>query len=180
MRAIYFLFLLAVFITSIFFSCSLPEPDIAFRLKNRRQTIDSIIAKGGYPSHFVAVLNEHQDINCYYQLFHDNSNSLAKASETYTRNNKTSDTTFVYYFDEDEKTIAFQVKITVNNDSIFNSVTAFYNRDMDVIRKEYATIDNCDTPVDGKDSLSIDLTLYSIPPDVAAFALQKKIILQND
>ena len=69
MRATDFLFLLAVFITSTFSSCSLPEPDIAFRLKNRRLAIDSIIAKGGYPSHFVAVLNENQDINCYYQLF---------------------------------------------------------------------------------------------------------------
>ncbi|GAB6122802.1 hypothetical protein JCM30204_39510 [Dysgonomonas termitidis] len=105
---------------------------------------------------------------------------MARASETYTRNNKTSDTTFVYYFDEHENTIAFQVKIAANNDSIFNSVTAFYNRDMDVIRKEYATIDNCDIPVNGTDSLSIDLTAYKIPPNVSTFAQRKKIILQND
>ncbi|MFC4676095.1 hypothetical protein [Dysgonomonas termitidis] len=180
MRRNFCLFFCAIFIISIFSSCSLPEPDIALRLKNRKQAIDSIIAKGECPSHFVAVLTESQEINCYYQLFHDDSNGLARASETYTRNNKTSDTTFVYYFDEHENTIAFQVKIAANNDSIFNSVTAFYNRDMDVIRKEYATIDNCDIPVNGTDSLSIDLTAYKIPPNVSTFAQRKKIILQND
>ncbi|MDR1504881.1 MAG: hypothetical protein LBT43_20725, partial [Prevotella sp.] len=100
--------------------------------------------------------------------------------ETYTWNNAASDTTFVYYFDEDEHTFAFQVKVAMDGDSLFNSVTAFYNKNMEMVMKEYATIDNCDLPLEGKDSLFIDLTTYSIPPDVSAFAQRKKIILQND
>lgn len=180
MRDTDFLFLMAVFITSTFSSCLLPEPDIAFRLRNQKQTIDSNIANGICASHSVAVLNQNQDINCYYQLYQDKTKGLMKVSETYTRNNATSDTTFVYYFDEDEYTFAFQVKVAIGSDSLFNSVTAFYNKNMEMVIKEYATIDNCDIPLIGKDSLFIDLTAYSIPPDVSTFTQHKKIILQND
>ncbi|SBW06077.1 hypothetical protein [uncultured Dysgonomonas sp.] len=171
---------MAVFITSTFSSCSFSDPEIASRLKNRKQTIDSNIANGTCASHSVAVLNQNQDINCYYQLYQDKSKSLMKVSETYTRNNTSSDTTFVYYFDENEYTFAFQVKVAMGSDSLFSSVTAFYNKNMEMVMKEYATIDNCDISVEGKDSILIDLTAYSIPPDVITFAQQKKIILQND
>ena len=180
MRDTDFLFLMAVFITSTFSSCSFSDPEIALRLKNRKQTIDNNIANGICVSHSVAVLNQNQDINCYYQLYQDKTKGLMKVSETYTRNNATSDTTFVYYFDEDEYTFAFQVKVAIGSDSLFNSVTAFYNKDMEMVMKEYATIDNCDIPLIGKDSLFIDLTAYSIPPDVSTFTQHKKIILQND
>lgn len=180
MRASDSLFLMAVFITSTFSSCSLPEPDIAFRLRNQKQTIDSNIANSICVSHSVAVLNQNQDINCYYQLYQDKTKDLMKVSETYTWNNAASDTTFVYYFDEDEHTFAFQVKVAMDGDSLFNSVTAFYNKNMEMVMKEYATIDNCDLPLEGKDSLFIDLTTYNIPPNVSTFAQRKKIILQND
>ena len=180
MRATYNFFFFATFITCSFLSCSFSDPEIAPKLKDRKQTIDRNIADGTCASHSVAVLNHNQDIDRYYQLFHDKAKSLMKASETYTCKKGTSDTIFVYYFDENEYTFAFQVKIATGSDSLFNSVTAFYNKDMEMIMKEYAMIDNCDLLIDGTDSLSIDLTAYNIPPDVTTFAQTKKIILQSD
>ena len=71
------------------------------------------------------------------------------------------------------------MKVTIYTDSLFNSATAFYNRDKAIIAKEHATVDNCDIPMSKIDSLTVDFAQFHIPADVRTFVKEKKILLRN-
>lgn len=174
-------YLTLIFVLFFLSSCSnmVPEPDLHLRLKGQKQTINSIISNGEVLPHSVAALNKDQEIDSFYQLYQNGENNLLKVSETHLRDSEPSDTTLVYYFDKYENLFAFQVKVTLSNDSLYNSATAFYDNYMEIVSQEYATIDNCDTPMDGTDTLSVDFTKYHLPTDVKTFAKEKKIILRN-
>lgn len=163
------------------YSCSafIPEPDMDLRLKSQKLGIDTCIANGEASSLSVTTLNKDQEIHTFFQLFQNGANNLIKASETYVLDDIPSDTTYVYYFDNNERIFAFQVKIAIHSDSIYNSATAFYDSDMQVITKEFATIDNCDIPIGKNDSLLIDFSQFKIPNDITGFVKEKKIILRN-
>lgn len=174
-------YLVLITLGCLFTSCSfmLPEPDLNLRLKNQKSEINTNIVEGNVLTYSVASLDQDQEIDCFYQIFQDEALNLIKASETHMRNGIPSDTTYVYYFDKYETIFAFEVKITAGIDTLFNSVTAFYDRGLNMIDKEFATIDNCDIPQEKTDSISINFSYFHLPYDVKTFVKEKKILLRN-
>lgn len=174
-------YLIFTLLGCIFYSCSftLPEPDMHLRLKNQKSVINTEIVDGSILTYSVASLDENQEIDCFYQIFQNESNYLIKAAETQMRNGKPSDTTYVYYFDKNESAFAFEVKIAADIDTLFNSVTAFYDKEMNIVTKEFATIDNCDIPIEETDSIFVDFSYFQIPADARTFVKEKKILLRN-
>jgi len=155
-----------------------PEPDLDLRLKSQKSVINTDIAEGNALTYSVASLDKDQEIDCFYQIFQDDANNLIKASETPMREGNPSDTTYVYYFDKNGITFAFQVKVAVS-DSIFNSITAYYDRSKNIIAKEFAKIDNCDIQLEESDSIYVNLSYLNLPYDVKTFVNEKKILLRN-
>lgn len=156
-----------------------PEPDLDLRLKSQKSTINTDIAEGNALTYSVASLDQDQEINCFFQIFQDEANNMIKAAETHMKNNVPSDTTYVYYFDKNEIMFALEVKIVAEIDTLFNSITAFYNKEMDIIGKEYATIDNCDIPQENTDSVFVNFSYFQPPYDARTFVKEKKILLRN-
>ncbi len=178
MKSLIFTLLLGCLYSSCSFN--LPDPDYHLKLKNWKQVIDEDVAAGVISAHSVAALNKEQDIDCYFQLYQNDDDNLLMASEVQIWDNNPSDTVLVYYFDEYERMFALQVKIAIEKDSLFNSVTAFYNHDMEVISKDYAIVDNCNVPVrESEDTLFVDLSYFNVPSDVQSFVKKKNIFLRN-
>jgi len=174
-------YLIFIVLGCISYSCSftLAEPDMNLRLKDQKAGINSEIVDGNVLTYSVASLDEKQEIDCFYQIFQDESNYLIKASETKMREGIPCDTTYVYYFDKNEYIFAFEVKTVAKADTLFNSTTAFYNRDKKIIGKEYTTIDNCDIPQENTDSIFVNFSYFNIPADAKTFVREKKILLRN-
>ncbi|MBB4036875.1 hypothetical protein GGR21_002788 [Dysgonomonas hofstadii] len=174
-------YLIFISLGCIFYSCSftLPEPDMHLRLKDQKSEINSEIVEGNVLTYSVASLDENQEIDCFYQVFQDESNLLIKAAETKMRDGIPSDTSYVYYFDKNQYIFAFEVKTAIKTDTLFNSVTAFYNKEKKIIGKEYSTVDNCDIPQENTDSIFVNFSYFQIPADVKTFVREKKILLRN-